>query len=111
MMKDYKKTKWVDGKTPVNAQNLNKIEDAVKYLFDNSLSKDSISEGEGLTLGKEGEVSVSKEGLLGSKTVKGIEILIGGTQMKEDILYLFLNPTTLKLEEIFFNNTSIWCRE
>lgn len=29
---DYKKTFWVDGETPVNAQNMNKIEDAIQEL-------------------------------------------------------------------------------
>lgn len=36
-MKTYFKTKWVDGETPVNAANLNKLENAVQELSETSI--------------------------------------------------------------------------
>lgn len=36
-MKTYLKTKWVDGETPVNAANLNKLENAVQELSETSI--------------------------------------------------------------------------
>ena len=37
-MKTYLKTKWVDGETPVNAANLNKLENAVQELSETAIS-------------------------------------------------------------------------
>ena len=40
MNKSNKVTKWVDDKTPINAQNLNNIESGLKNLYENGLSAD-----------------------------------------------------------------------
>lgn len=38
----YDKTTWVDNETPVNASNMNKIENALETLFDTALTPSSI---------------------------------------------------------------------
>ena len=50
MKEHYNKTNWVDNKTPVNAENLNNIENGISHLFDNAISQSEITEGSGITL-------------------------------------------------------------
>lgn len=38
----YTPTTWVDGKTPVNAQNMNKIEEGIRQLDTNKLDADAL---------------------------------------------------------------------
>lgn len=40
----YTPTKWVDGTTPVNAQNMNKIEEGIRQLDTNKLDADKLPE-------------------------------------------------------------------
>lgn len=59
---DYKKTFWVDGETPVNAQNMNKIEDAIQELADTSLKCSNLEAGEGISISSScGKVTISQE--------------------------------------------------
>ena len=37
MTREYEKTNWVCHQTPVNATNLNKIEDAIEELYNTSI--------------------------------------------------------------------------
>lgn len=46
----YVKTNWIDNKTPVNAINLNKIEDAIYKLAAYSLGTNSIIEGNNINV-------------------------------------------------------------
>ena len=42
MKNSYSKTKWVDNKTPVNAQNLNKIKEAIGDIYTNARDYDDL---------------------------------------------------------------------
>ena len=64
-MKAYKKTIWVDGETPINASNLNKIETALGTLSETALTLESLeSADDKITItSKDGKVQF---GLAGS---------------------------------------------
>lgn len=49
-MMTYKKTKWVDNETPVNAANLNKIENAIQNITETAISPSDFIEGEGIQI-------------------------------------------------------------
>lgn len=44
----YKKTKWVDGVTPVNAANLNHIEKGISDLYSSALGVSNVQAGDGI---------------------------------------------------------------
>lgn len=50
----YNKTNWVDNKTPVNAENLNNIENGISNLYANSISLSEILGGSGINVSPEG---------------------------------------------------------
>ena len=107
MKKSYTKTKWVDGKTPINAQNLNKLEEAVKYLYDTAIESSFIQEGQGIKISSTGKISVD-DGVLQSESVKGIEVITDiSAATKRGIIYLLLNQQTLKLDRIILNGVTI----
>ena len=64
-MKTYKKTIWVDGETPINASNLNKIETALSTLSETALTMESLESSDNkITItSKDGKVQF---GLAGS---------------------------------------------
>ena len=75
MNKTYIKTKWVDGKTPVNAQNLGKIEQAIYDLYLKTIDKGSIvGKGNIVTETDEnGNLVITQKELIQSKSLVAIE--------------------------------------
>lgn len=112
MEKSYKATKWVDNKTPINAQNLNKIEDGLSYLHENALSKDDIVPGNGIVIeetynGKQ-EISLDS-GAMFSQTCTGIEWVQEIPEaFDKDKIYFILNSLTKELERIVINGITIF---
>lgn len=108
----YIKTTWIDNKTPVNAANLNKIENAIVDLYQNALSVSDFSEGEGIKLDvtddKKLQVSVSN-GVLTSTSCCGIEVLMFEPfEMKNNVLYFIIGQDSKKLKKIIINNIVIY---
>lgn len=110
----YIKTTWVDNKTPVNAANLNKIENAILDLYQNALSVSDFSEGNGINLNitedKKLQVSVSND-VITSNTCYGIEVVTeepGLDTVQNGVLYYIINPSTKKLAKIMINNVVIY---
>jgi hypothetical protein len=115
MKKTYSKTKWVDNKTPVNAQNLNKIESAISDLYNNAVAYDDIEEGDGIeiTTDETGSkvISASKT-LMSSDTCSGIEWTLGEPESFEsDKIYFILGEETKTLEKIILNGVTIFNNE
>ena len=52
MKKTYNKTSWIDYRTPVCANNLNNIENAIGDLYENALDVSEIEAGTGISLEK-----------------------------------------------------------
>lgn len=78
MKNSYKKTKWVDNKTPVCAQNLNKIENALSEIYEKCPEKDSFKEGNGILFDNddEGNTVIGVDStVLTSITCTGIEVV------------------------------------
>lgn len=48
MKTNYNKTRWVDNKTPVNAENLNNIENGISNLYSNAISPSELIGGDGI---------------------------------------------------------------
>ena len=46
----YNKTRWVDNSTPVNAENLNNIENGISGLYSNALGLSELIEGNGIEI-------------------------------------------------------------
>lgn len=46
----YNKTIWEDNKTPVNAENLNNIENGIDNLYSNAISVSELIEGSGIKI-------------------------------------------------------------
>ena len=89
-MKTYQKTKWVDNKTPVNAKNLNKIEDAISDLYN----------------------SMGNGNAVQSQTVKKLEWVTGTVEEPEDnVLYFILSEETGKLSSIQIGSNTIYTVE
>lgn len=114
----YVKTSWIDNKTPVNASNLNKIENALHYLYSNSLSYSEIKEGEGInvevTKDKEVKISTSSN-IPTSLTIRGIEYIFdqegcecGCKDPKRGVLYFVLSGETKKLKFIALNGVKLF---
>lgn len=121
MKATYVKTKWIDNKTPVNAANLNKIEDSLGYLYNNALGITDIVEGKGIKVNvdsdkKEVQIGVGSE-VMNSSNISGIEYVFDsgkctcachGEDYKKGVLYLVLNKDTKKLVYIAFNGVKIF---
>ena len=124
----YVKTQWIDNKTPVNAANLNKIENALHTLYSNSLGYSDIKEGEGIkvevTADKEVKISTSPQ-VLKSSNISGIDFILEGEENdnttcgcnctccdipteEKGILYFVLDPSTKKLKSIKINGVKIY---
>lgn len=114
--KTYKKTKWVDNKTCVNAYNLNKIEDALETLYSEALSRDQIVGGDGIVLDTDDEgravVSLDESSevkAVKSGTVVGMEYtsVVPG-EPKQNTLYFIIDPATGTLSKIMINGAAIF---
>ena len=81
MKERYTKTKWVDGKTCVNAANLNKIESGIENLYRNAVGESQLQEGEGISLNKDpmtGNITIgikAENDLVSSSAVGRIEVV------------------------------------
>lgn len=78
-MKTYTKTKWVDNQTPVNAENLNKIESAIQSITENALSPSDLVavEDGGIMISTEcGQVKFElQENVLKSDSISSINVI------------------------------------
>lgn len=81
MKERYTKTKWVDGKTCVNAANLNKIESGIENLYRNAIGESQLQEGDGISLNKDpmtGNITIgikTENDLVSSSAVGRIEVV------------------------------------
>ena len=112
MNKSYKVTKWVDNKTPINAQNLNNIESGLKNLYENALSADDLVPGDGVTIEEtyDGKQEIALDpGVMFSQTCTGIEWVQEIPEaFDKDKIYFILNPLTKELEKIVINGITIF---
>ena len=114
MVKNYNKTVWKDNVTPVNAANLNKIENAIGELFESTLGAANISAGDGIDVNvmdnnKGVEIKVN-ESVQRSSTIKRIESIIDSENnvYEDDTLYFVLDPDTNKLKKLILNGIRIY---
>jgi hypothetical protein len=112
----YRKTKWVDGKTCVNAEELNRIEDGIEDLYLNAIDSEQILPGDGITvdLDDDGNTVISvkddyKDELVKSQSISGLEY-VNTTPLdpSPDVLYFVVNPDTGTLEKIMLNGVTIF---
>ena len=81
MKERYTKTKWVDGKTCVNAANLNKIESGIENLYRNAVGESQLQGGDGISLNKDpmtGNITIgikTENDLVSSSAVGRIEVV------------------------------------
>lgn len=81
MKERYTKTKWVDGKTCVNAANLNKIESGIENLYRNAVGESQLQGGDGISLNKDpmtGNITIgikAENDLVSSSAVGRIEVV------------------------------------
>lgn len=84
-MKTYTKTKWVDNQTPVNAENLNKIESAIQSITENALSPSDLVavEDGGIMISTEcGQVKFElQENVLRSDSISSITVIDDETNL------------------------------
>ena len=110
MKNTYSKTKWVDNKTPVNADNLNKIENAINKLFVEAVDKDTIVEGDGINVSKNDGVKINVDNtVLRSDSCKGLEIV--ESEPGEPIsgrIYFIIDAETKKLKKVQLNSITIF---
>lgn len=65
MENTYNKTTWINGQTPVNATNLNNIEEGINYLYQHSLDVNEITGGNGINISGNGSsIEISTPALL-----------------------------------------------
>lgn len=111
MKKSYNKTKWVDNKTPVCAQYLNKIEAALGDIYTKGLEYDELIQGDGITIEDEingKSISVDKS-VVRSTSITGIEWLYEEPESPEiKKLYFILDPNTNKLSKILLGSVTIF---
>lgn len=122
MKNTYLRTKWVDGHTPVNSANLNKIENAIYDIYSNTPSKSQII-GKDTNIVETGidekgnvviDIPQRRNGCLGvqkSLTCSGLEFTqdeaIAKTA-KDDKVYLVLDIDTMQLRRIYINGVKIY---
>lgn len=111
MKNSYSKTKWVDNKTPVCAQYLNKIESALGDIYAKGLEYNELIQGNGIIVeddinGK--SISVDSS-VVRSTSVTGIEWLFEEPETPEmKKLYFILDPDTNKLSKILLGSVTIF---
>lgn len=89
MNQNYKKTQWVDGKTPIDAEKLNNIENAISNLFSQTLSASDIK-GDNSTV----KVTTDDED--------------GDMKVKISILPLFKTVSVEELETTILDNDKLY---
>ena len=120
-MKKYIKTRWQDNKTPVNAENLNKIEDAIENLSSNAISYSQFKEGNGIDLSTDEKgnvlISTDKSVVRSDSGISGIEVLRVSVKpgrccmappMEKGKVYFVLDEETKKLKFIALNGVKIF---
>lgn len=114
MNKSYTKTTWVDNKTPVNAKNLNKIENALSELYETAATEDQYLPGNHITIiDSESDpykkVISTSEDLLSTSTFKGIEYVFNEPDDPVlGVLYFVLDLETKQLLKIMIGPTTIF---
>ena len=131
MKEKYNKTRWQDNRTPVNAANLNKIENAVENLYDHAISPSQLKEGKGIVIRstQEGDVEFGvDDNIMTSGSIHRMEYVIENpvaSQTKPNcpccvdengkdimtikgVLYLVLDRYTKKLKYIVLNGAKIF---
>lgn len=108
----YIKTTWIDSKTPVNAANLNKIENAIYDLYQNALSPSEIVEGDGIKIDitdeKRLQISTTED-VMHSSSCCGIELVtIEPIEPDPHVVYYVLNSETGKLVKILINGVAVY---
>ena len=108
----YVKTNWVDNATPVNAANLNKIENAITDIYQNALSVSDFSKGNGIDLNitsnKKLEISVTNNVMM-SGTCSGFEVVTSyPIECVESVIYFVVDPELKKLKKILINGIAIY---
>lgn len=111
-MKNYVKTKWVDGATPVNAANLNKIEKGISDITASALGASDIKKGSGIDVNTSTEggiiISTSDE-IMKSTSIVGIEMVPElPSEYKQDVIYYLVPEDTRKLKGIYINGVCIY---
>lgn len=109
----YVKTTWIDDKTPVNAFNLNKIENAIYNLYASALTPSELTNGKGIKVNttKNNSVEISvDETVMMSNTSLGIEIIEDNDVIdyNNKIIYFVLDNETKKLKKIIINGISAY---
>lgn len=104
MKTSYTKTTWTDGKTPITAARLNKIENALSTLMSGALEKDQFEEGDNVEITKTDEGNL-KFGVTGSLISAVTEV---PTTEEEGRIYFILDSNTGLLKEIRLNGVSIF---
>lgn len=104
-MKKYNKTNWEDGKTPVNAENLNKIEEGLSNVTEEALRASDIVGGLGIEtkLTEEGRIQLDMSSF-------PVNVIHDGRDTVEvpGHLYFVLDSETGKLLKIKLNNNIIF---
>jgi len=113
MKTSYIKTKWVDNKTPVNAKNLNKIEEALGDLYENAIGKDEIVGGTGIDIDTDEEgqkVLGVSDSVMMSNTCSGFEFIEDELPNNYDRnkIYFILDSETKTLIKIMLNGITIF---
>lgn len=105
----YKKTKWVDGVTPVNAANLNHIEKGISDLYSSALGVSNVQAGDGIEISNEDckLVFSVKNDIIRSFSVKGIEVITEVPKDFEENVIYFIVPDK-KLTGIWLNGICIY---
>lgn len=103
MKERYNKTNWVDNKTPVNAENLNNIENGLENIYNNTLSPSEFLEGPGINLGysRSGlKISLSFREVETAPVSKNSEGMTGDYYIDNDLgfIYFYINGSWIKLK-------------
>ena len=110
-MKNYVKTKWVDGTTPVNAANLNKIEKGIADISAVAISPSDIKKGSGIDIEtSDGSIMIStNDEVMKSTTIVGIEMVPElPSEYKQNVIYYVVPEDTRKLTGIYINGVCIY---
>ena len=108
MKERYTKTKWVDGKTCVNAANLNKIESGIENLYHNAIGESQLQEGDGISLSKDpmtGNITVGikeENNFINSSAVGRIEV-VNSMPANPDLncMYFIKDPNSGRFDLVF----------
>lgn len=113
MKKVYIKTKWIDDETPVNAANLNKLENAISDLYQSTIGPADLESGDGISIGlseKTGKIKVSTTAsVLKSSSIRAFELVEGVPEVSpRDTLLIVIDPATKKLRGLWINGVYIY---